>query len=59
MIQHVRNGGEKQFGDYSLDGYCEETHTAYEFQGCFWHGKGFCNVMLIYGENINVIFSLF
>ena len=38
-IQHVRNGGEKRFGDYSLDGYCEETHTAYEFQGCFWHGK--------------------
>ena len=43
-IQHVRNGGEKQFGDYSLDGYCEETHTAYEFQGCFWHGEGFCDV---------------
>ena len=40
-IQHVRNGGEKRFGDYSLDRYCEETHTAYEFQGCFWHGKGF------------------
>ena len=39
-IQHVRNGGEKRFGRYSLDGYCEETHTAYEFQGCFWHGKG-------------------
>ena len=38
-IQHVRNGGEKRFMDYSLDGYCEETHTAYEFQGCFWHGK--------------------
>ena len=47
-IQHVRNGGEKLFMDYSLDGYCEETHTAYEFQGCFWHGKGFCIVMLIY-----------
>ena len=47
-IQHVRNGGEKRFMDYSLDGYCEETHTAYEFQGCFWHGKGFCDVMLIY-----------
>ena len=43
-IQHVRNGGEKRFMDYSLDGYCEETHTAYEFQGCFWHGKGFCDV---------------
>ena len=39
-IQHVRNGGEKSVnGKYLLDGYCEETHTAYEFQGCFWHGK--------------------
>ena len=38
-IQHVRNGGEKRVGKYSLDGYCEEFHTAYEFQGCFWHGK--------------------
>ena len=43
-IQHVRNGGEKRVGRYSLDGYCEEYHTAYEFQGCFWHGK-WCNVM--------------
>ena len=43
-IQHVRNGGEKRVGKYSLDGYCEEYHTAYEFQGCFWHGK-WCNVM--------------
>ena len=51
-IQHVRNGGEKQFRDYSLDGYCEETLTAYEFQGCFWHGKGFFVMskrILIYG----------
>ena len=38
-IDHVRNGGEKRVGKYSLDGYCEEWHTAYEFQGCFWHGK--------------------
>ena len=43
-IQHVRNGGEKRFNNYSLDGYCEETLTAYEFQGCFWHGKDFGNV---------------
>ena len=43
-IQHVRNGGEKRVGRYSLDGYCEERNTAYEFQGCFWHGKD-CNVM--------------
>ena len=38
-IQHVRNGGEKRVAPYSLDGYCEETNTAYEFQGCFWHGE--------------------
>ena len=38
-IEHVRNDGEKRVGKYSLDGYCEEYHTAYEFQGCFWHGK--------------------
>ena len=38
-MQHARNGGEKRVGRYSLDGYCEETHTAYEYQGCYWHGK--------------------
>ena len=41
-IQHHRNGGEKCVGSYSLDGYCEETHTAYEYQGCYWHGKNTC-----------------
>ena len=45
-IQHGRNGGEKRFNNYSLDGYCEETQTAYEFQGCFWHGKDLCGVDL-------------
>ena len=44
-IQHARNGGEKRVGNYYLDGYCEETHTAYEYQGCYWHGKDFlCGV---------------
>ena len=38
-IEHVRNGGEKRFGRYSLDGYHQESNTAYEFQGCIWHGK--------------------
>ena len=47
-IKHVRNGGEKRFQRYSLDGYCEETHTAYEYQGCYWHGKGFFPVMMTY-----------
>ena len=40
-IQHARDGGEKRVGRYLLDGYCEETHTAFEFHGCFWHGR-FC-----------------
>ena len=43
-IKHVRNGGEKRVEPYSLDGYCEETNTVYEFQGCFWHGKDLCHL---------------
>ena len=38
-IEHAKNGGEKRVGSYSLDGFCEERNTAYEFHGCFWHGK--------------------
>ena len=38
-IQHVRNGGEKRVARYSLEGYCPQTSTVYEYQGCFWHGK--------------------
>ncbi|CAB4015355.1 DNA polymerase [Paramuricea clavata] len=37
-IQHARNAGEKRVGNYLLDGYDEETNTAYEINGCFWHG---------------------
>ena len=43
-IQHVKNGGEKRVGRYSLDGYCQETNTAYEYQGCYWHGKNLWDV---------------
>ena len=49
-IKHVRNGGEKRVERYSLDGYCEETNTAYEFQGCFWHGKDFGYVIHVNQE---------
>ena len=59
-IQHVKNGGEKRVGNYSLDGYCEETHTAYEYQGCYWHGKDLYDVMYtMHGKNMNVFFLFF
>ena len=58
-IQHVRNGGEKRFMDYSLDGYCEETHTAYEFQGCFWHGKDLVMSHILITGKILILFFLF
>ena len=57
-IKHVRNGGEKRFERYSLDGYCEETHTAYEYQGCYFHGKGFFPVMLTHTHSL-ILFSCF
>ena len=56
-IQHHRNGGEKRIGRYSLDGYCEETHTAYEYQGCYWHGKNpLMYTISIQGHVLNVSF---
>ena len=29
---------------YKVDGFCEETNTVYEFEGCFWHGCDACHV---------------
>ena len=40
-IMHARNGREFRLLElprYSVDGYCAETRTVYEFLGCFWHG---------------------
>ena len=55
-IQHHRNGGEKRVGRYSLDGYCEETHTAYEYQGCYWHGKNPTYTISIQDNVLKVFF---
>ena len=43
-IQHALNGGEKSLAGsrYKLDGYCQETETAYEFHGCVFHGCPQC-----------------
>ena len=43
-IQHVRNEGEYKIPGTKIyvDGYCPDTHTVYEFQGCFTHGCPTC-----------------
>ena len=35
---HQINGREKRIGKHRVDGWCSETKTAYQFQGCFFHG---------------------
>ncbi|XP_055936645.1 uncharacterized protein LOC129966256 [Argiope bruennichi] len=42
-IQHSLNkNGERKIGGVFVDGYCEETKTVYQYQGCFFHGCGVC-----------------
>ena len=42
-IQHGLNGGEKLLKNAGrVDGWNEETETAFEFHGCFWHGCSKC-----------------
>ena len=42
FIQHSRNGKEKKFLEYRVDGWCENTSTVYEFNGCIFHGCPRC-----------------
>jgi hypothetical protein len=35
-IQHAKNGTEKKILNYKVDGWCEQTSTVYEFNGCFF-----------------------
>ena len=46
FIQSRYNMGERFVAKYSykVDGFCEETNTVYEFEGCFWYGCDACNV---------------
>ena len=43
-IKHVGNGGEHyvQYINATVDGYCEDTNTIYQYHGCFWHGCESC-----------------
>ena len=42
-VQHVRNAGEVRIPTVGfVDGFCPDTQTVYEFQGCFFHGCPTC-----------------
>ncbi|XP_046582182.1 uncharacterized protein LOC124289622 [Haliotis rubra] len=43
-IQHALNDGEFRIPGhkYSADGYCRETNTIYQFDGCMFHGCRAC-----------------
>ncbi|GFG31346.1 hypothetical protein Cfor_03980 [Coptotermes formosanus] len=44
-IQHGRNGRESRLPavpHLKVDGYCAETRTVYEFNGCYWHACPRC-----------------
>ena len=42
-IRHQANGREKRIGKLPVDGWCAETHTAYQFHGCYFHGCPKCH----------------
>ena len=42
-IRHQSNGREKRIGKLLVDGWCAETHTAYQFHGCYFHGCPKCH----------------
>ena len=44
-IQHARNGGEVWMGEFRVDGFCSETNTVYEMDGCLFHGCQYCHAV--------------
>ncbi|XP_072172025.1 uncharacterized protein [Diadema setosum] len=52
-IRHAGNNTEKRVGprNVPVDGYCAETNTVYQFQGCWWHGH---DCTLNAGKDYNV-----
>jgi hypothetical protein len=43
-IRHCFNNKEFKIGQFHVDGYCQETRTAYDFKGCFFQD--------LYGKHI-------
>ena len=42
-IRHQANGREKRIGKLPVDGWCAETHTTYQFHGCYFHSCTKCH----------------
>ena len=41
-IQHTKNGGKVQLGNYHVDGFQRQSKTVYEFLGDLYHGCPVC-----------------
>ena len=52
-IRHQANGREKRIGKLPVDGWCAETHTAYQFHGCYFHGCPKCHTDPEETNNLN------
>jgi G:T-mismatch repair DNA endonuclease (very short patch repair protein) len=41
-LETETTSGERRLGRHNLpvDGFCQDTNTVYQFNGCFWHGHG-------------------
>jgi len=57
-ILHVRNGHESMLPELphlSVNGFCPETRTVYEFLGCYYHGhtcQTYCDVCTMRGDTL-------
>ena len=38
ILHKLNNSREIRFGNYLVDGYCIDSKTVYEFNGCYFHG---------------------
>jgi hypothetical protein len=64
LIQHIRNGCEfrPELPHYSVDGYCAEARTMYEFLRCYYHGctcQTFRDVKMLGGDTLSERFKSF
>ncbi|GFW35962.1 uncharacterized protein TNCV_1927911 [Trichonephila clavipes] len=42
ILHALKGTGEPKIAGYSVDGFCKETNTVYQYQGCFHHSCEIC-----------------